>query len=108
MFDVQDFQKDVIEKSKTTPVMVDFWAAWCAPCRMLGPVIEEAAKEANGTWALAKVDTEAMPEIAMKYGVRSIPNVKLFINGEVADEFVGALPKAAIEKFMERALAQNA
>jgi len=105
MFDVQDFERDVIERSKTTPVLVDFWAAWCAPCLMLGPVLEQAVTDANGAWTLAKVDTESFPEYAMKYGVRSIPNVKLFINGEVVDEFVGAIPKAAVEQFMSKALA---
>ena len=108
MYDVQDFQKDVIERSKETPVLVDFWAAWCAPCLMLGPVLEQAADEANSAWVLAKVDTERFPQDAMNYGVRSIPNVKLFINGEVVDEFIGAIPKPAVVDFMSKALAANA
>ena len=108
MEDVKNFETEVLEQSKKHPVLVDFWATWCAPCRMLGPVIEEAAQEANGTWTLAKVNTETMPEIAMKYGVRSIPNVKLFVNGEVVDEFVGAIPKAAINDFMDKALKVHA
>lgn len=102
--DVTDFTRDVIERSRTLPVLVDFWAAWCGPCRTLGPVLERMATAADGKWALAKVDTEAFPEAAQQYGVMSIPNVKLFVDGEVLDEFVGALPEADIRAFLERAL----
>jgi len=103
-YDVTDFQKDVIERSRTLPVLVDFWAEWCAPCRMLGPVLERVAGSAAGRWALAKVDTERFPDEAVNYGVMSIPNVKLFVNGEVADEFVGALPEGEVRRWLERAL----
>ncbi|MCC6349605.1 MAG: tetratricopeptide repeat protein [Candidatus Eisenbacteria bacterium] len=102
--DVVDFEKDVIERSRELPVLVDFWAEWCGPCRTLGPVLERLAEDAAGRWALAKVDTEAFGEQATRYGVMSIPNVKLFVNGEVVDEFVGALPEARVREWLARAL----
>ncbi len=103
-YDVRDFQREVIERSYTVPVLVDFWAEWCMPCRMLSPVLERLAQKANGRWVLAKVNTEEHPELAYRYGVRSIPNVKLFVDGEVVDEFVGALPEYVIERWLEQAL----
>jgi putative thioredoxin len=103
-YDVHDFQREVIERSYSVPVLVDFWAEWCAPCRMLSPVLERLAQRANGRWVLAKVNTEEHPELAYRYGVRSIPNVKLFVDGEVVDEFVGALPEYVIEQWLERVL----
>lgn len=103
-YDVRDFQRDVIERSYTVPVLVDFWAEWCMPCRMLSPVLERLAQRANGRWVLAKVNTEEHPELAHRYGVRSIPNVKLFVDGHVVDEFVGALPEYVIERWLEKAL----
>jgi len=102
--DVTDFQRDVIEKSRTTPVLVDFWAEWCGPCRVLGPVLETLAGEAGDRWALAKVDTEAFPDEAGRYGVMSIPSVKLFVDGEVVDEFAGALPETEVRRWLEHAL----
>ncbi len=91
MPEVTNFQNDVIEKSFDKPVLVDFWAEWCAPCRMIGPILEKLADENKDSWELAKVDTDKNQEVAMKYGVRGIPNVKLFRNGEVINEFTGAL-----------------
>jgi len=102
--EIVDFDKDILQRSHQVPVVVDFWAAWCGPCRVLGPVIERLAGEAAGRWELAKVDTEAHPEIAERYGIVSIPNVKLFVNGEVADEFVGAIPEAEIRRWLEAAV----
>jgi putative thioredoxin len=96
-----NFQTDVIERSHTVPVVVDFWAAWCGPCKMLGPVIEALATEQAGRWELVKIDTEAQQELAARYGIRSIPNVKMFRNGEVVAEFAGALPKGQIEKWLD-------
>jgi putative thioredoxin len=103
-YEVQDFQKDVIERSKNIPVLVDFWADWCGPCKMLGPVLERLAEKYKDKWALAKLDTDSNQEIAMEYGIRGIPNVKLFVNGKVADEFTGALPENMVEQWLKKAI----
>jgi len=102
--DVTDFDADVLARSREVPVLVDFWAAWCGPCRTLGPVLEKLAAEAGSRWVLAKVDTEAHPDVAARYGIMSIPSVKLFANGEVVDEFVGALPEASVRLWLDQAL----
>ncbi|MEM1217266.1 MAG: thioredoxin [Bacteroidota bacterium] len=96
-----DFQQDVIERSFNLPVVVDFWAAWCGPCQVLGPVIEQLAEEQVGRWELVKIDTEAYPDIAEQFQIRGIPNVKLFRDGKAVAEFAGALPKRAIEKWLD-------
>ena len=103
-YDTNDFDKDVLERSHTMPVVVDFWAAWCAPCRVLGPVLEKLAQESDGQWALVKLDTEKFQAIAANYGIRSIPNVKLFADGQVKDEFVGALPEAKVAEWLRKVL----
>jgi len=102
--EIVDFETDVLQRSHRVPVLVDFWAAWCGPCRVLGPIIERLAGEAKGRWELAKVDTEAHPAIAERYGIASIPNVKLFVNGEVVDEFIGAIPEPEIRRWLEAAI----
>jgi putative thioredoxin len=95
------FQQDVLERSKTVPVLVDFWAPWCAPCRALKPILEKLAVEYGGRFLLAKVNTDESPEIAGEYGVRGIPNVKAFVGGELVDEFTGALPESGVRSFLE-------
>ena len=96
----QDFQAKVIERSKQVPVVVDFWAEWCGPCRTLGPAIEDAVRKRNGDVELAKLDTDRNPRIAQEYQVASIPAVKAFKDGKVVSEFVGAVPPAQIETFL--------
>ena len=100
----QDFEKQVLERSKTAPVLVDFWAIWCGPCRMLGPVLEEAVEERQGEVLLAKINSDENPNLAARYGIQSIPTVLAFINGELANGFMGALPLPAIRQFIEEVL----
>lgn len=99
-----NFEKEVIEKSKTTPVLVDFWASWCGPCVNLKPTLEKLAKEFDGKFILAKAATDENPNAASKFGVMSIPSVKLFKNGEILDEFVGAQPESIIRQWLEQKL----
>lgn len=103
-YEVKDFNNDVIEQSKTIPVLVDFWAEWCGPCRILGPTLEKLADKYEDRFKLVKLDTDHNQEIAARYGIRGIPNVKLFINGEVADEFTGALPESAVEQWLKKVI----
>jgi putative thioredoxin len=99
-----DFEQAVIEHSKTVPVIVDFWAEWCAPCRALKPVLEKLADEYGGKFRLAKINSDENQPLAQRYGVRGIPNVKAFVDSELVDEFSGALPEAEVRRFLERVI----
>lgn len=110
VFDVgiKDFIKQVIEKSKKTPVLVDFWAEWCGPCRTLGPMLERIVNSLNGQILLAKVDVDKNQELAAQMRIQSIPAVALFVNGKIADSFVGAIPEEEILAFLEKYLPEQA
>ncbi len=95
------FERDVIERSKEIPVVVDFWAAWCAPCRALGPAIEAEVGKRADRIELAKLDVDAEPEIAARYGIQSIPTVAVFRDGEPVTGFIGAYPAATIGRFFD-------
>ncbi len=103
-YELKDFAKDVLERSQQVPVLVDFWAPWCGPCKMLGPILEKLADEAHGRWELVKLNTEAHPELAMEYQISSIPAMKLFIHGQVVHEIVGAYPEAELRRWLAKHL----
>ena len=98
----QSFMKDVIEESKNQPVLIDFWAAWCGPCKQLTPVLEKAVRAAGGKVKLVKMDIDKYPDIPGQMGIQSIPAVIAFVNGQPADGFMGALPESQVVAFLER------
>src|SRR3984957_7686851 len=98
----QTFVKDVIEESKRQPVLVDFWAPWCGPCKQLGPVLEKAVRAAKGKVKLVKMNIDEHPAIPGQMGIQSIPAVIAFVNGQPADGFMGALPESQVVAFIER------
>jgi len=99
---VENFQKDVVDRSRGLPVLIDFWATWCAPCKTLGPVLEKLAREMAGKFVLAKVDIDKSPEIADLFQIQSVPTVMLLEGARPVDGFTGALPEAQVRKFLEK------
>lgn len=99
-----EFDEKVIKQSKSKPVVVDFWAPWCGPCRMLGPVLGKVAEDYKGKFLLAKVNVEENQKISEKYDIMSIPAVKLIKDGKIVDEFVGAMPESAITEWIDNHL----
>jgi putative thioredoxin len=104
----QDFHAQVVERSSQVPVVVDFWAEWCGPCRTLGPALEKAVDARHGQIELAKIDTDRNPNIAQEFQIASIPAVKAFKDGKVVAEFIGAIPPARIEEFLNQIVPSEA
>jgi len=98
---LETFAADVIEKSRSVPVVVDFWAPWCQPCLMLAPILEELAAEYGGRFCLVKVNTEENPQLAYQFGVQSIPYVAAFRDGNLVHEFAGALPESHVRRWLD-------
>ena len=103
----ENFEKEVIKKSKKIPVVVDFWAPWCFPCGILSPILEKLTEEYNGKFILAKANVDETRNYAIKYGVSSIPNVKFFENEEIKDEFIGVIPEERIKEWLDKNLSKD-
>lgn len=104
----QNFAQEVVETSRQIPVLVDFWAPWCGPCRTLGPMLEKLEAEYAGKWKLAKINSDENPELSAQVHVRSIPYVVAFVDGKPVDQFVGVLPEAQLRAFLDRVIPQPA
>lgn len=101
-FNDQNFDSDVLESG--TPVLVDFWAVWCGPCKAIAPIVEEIANDYNGKVKVGKMDVDRNNQVAMRYGIRSIPTLLVFNNGEVVDQVIGNVGKESIESMLNKAL----
>ncbi|MEG3640386.1 tetratricopeptide repeat protein [Magnetococcus sp. PR-3] len=102
--DLNNFNQLVIEQSHRVPVLVDFWAPWCGPCRSLGPILEKLATQMDGRFMLAKINSDENPQLGQQFGVKGIPACKLIIDGAIADEFTGAMPESGIRQFLDKAI----
>src|ERR1700736_4971444 len=100
----ETFNTDVVERSRTTPVIIDLWAEWCGPCKQLSPVLEKLATEAAGQWILAKVDVDANPQLSAALQVQSIPMVVAVLGGQLVDGFLGAMPEAQVRQWIDQVL----
>src|SRR5512138_2786220 len=97
-----DFEYEVLSYSQNVPVVVEFWATWCQPCKTLSPMLERLTEEAGGSFRLARVDVDSNPNLALRYGVRSVPTVKAISQGQVVGEFAGLQPEARVRDFLAR------
>jgi len=100
--ELTSFEDQVIERSRSVPVVVDFWASWCGPCLMFSPILEKAVAEADGAWELIKVNTEEHPDLSSRYGIRSLPTLKLFLDGEAIAESLGVLAEPQLKRWISR------
>ncbi len=107
-YQLTSFQKDVLDQSQHIPVLVDYWASWCEPCKFLGPIIEKLAREASDKWKLIKINTEEHSEIATEWGIRGIPNLKLFYKGKVIADLAGAMAEPEMRNWIEQKLPSEA
>ena len=105
---LENFESDVIEASFTTPVLVDFWAPWCGPCKTLGPLLEKMEEQYGGRFVLAKIDSDQQPQLAQAFGIRSIPTCILLMGGKPVDGFMGAVPESQIKAFLDKHLPSQA
>ena len=108
MHNAKDFNKDVLDRSNNIPVLVHFWANWCEPCRFIEPILENLALEAHGNWKLIKINTDLEKDVSLEWGVKGVPNLKLFYKREIIDEVSGAMSEPDLKKWLENKLPSKA